>query len=211
MLVTKMKSEVFLGSLMTGKVFIVVCRGCSEVGAPEKETDELLKSVEADGNLAGKLITDYICNTENIRLQLESKKEELDAADSVLVVSCGIGVQTVAEILDDKRVYAACDTVAVPGGQGVTPLEYDCMQCGNCFLNLTGGICPLTACSKSLLNGQCGGARDGMCEVDPEMECGWERIIRRLKMVGRMDALDSPVQIRDYGNEITAARIKNNT
>ena len=133
------------------------------------------------------------------------RSKEIDEADCVLVFSCGVGVQTVSGQLESKRVYAACDTYAVPGGQGVTPLEYDCKQCGECYLNLTGGICPLTACSKSLVNGQCGGAKDGKCEVDPNMECGWERIQRRLAMVGRLDALRSPVQIRDYGNEVDAA------
>ena len=101
--------------------------------------------------------------------------------------------------------YACVEAYAVPGGQGVTPLEYDCRQCGQCYLNLTGGICPITACSKSLINGQCGGAKDGKCEVDPNMECGWERIQRRLAMVGRLDVLRSPVRIRDYGNEVNAA------
>jgi electron transport complex protein RnfC len=30
------------------------------------------------------------------------------------------------------------------------------------------------------------------------MECGWERIYRRLEAVGRLDALQSPVQVRDH-------------
>ena len=66
------------------------------------------------------------------------------------------------------------------------------------ILCLTGGICPLTACSKSLVNGQCGGAKDGKCEVDPNMECGWERIQKRLEKIGRLDALKCPIQLRDY-------------
>ena len=53
--------------------------------------------------------------------------------------SCGVGVQTVSEYLEDKMVCAACDTYPVPGFQGVTPLEYKCDQCGECYLNLTGG------------------------------------------------------------------------
>ena len=91
----------------------------------------------------------------------------------MLVFSCGVGVQTISAYLEDKPVYAACDTYPLPGFQGVTPLEYECDQCGECWLNLTGGICPITACSKSLVNGQCGGAKNGMCEVDNTMECGW--------------------------------------
>ena len=117
------------------------------------------------------------------------------------MLSCGVGVQTVAAAYEDKRVCAACDTIALPGFQGVTPLEHDCKQCGQCFLNLTGGICPLTACSKSLVNGQCGGAKDGKCEVDPNMECGWERIYRRLEKIGRLDVLKCPVQLRDYAKD----------
>ena len=119
----------------------------------------------------------------------------------VLVFSCGVGVQTVAELLGDKKVYAACDTYALPGFQGVTPLEYDCKQCGECYLNLTGGICPITACSKSLLNGQCGGAKNGKCEVDPNMDCGWERIQKRLEKIGRLDALKCPIQLRNYATD----------
>ena len=89
----------------------------------------------------------------------------------------------------------------LPGFQGVTPLEYDCGQCGECFLNLSGGICPITACSMSLVNGQCGGSKDGRCEVDPNMECGWERIYRRLEAVGRLDALKCPTQVRNFATD----------
>ena len=69
------------------------------------------------------------------------------------------------------------------------------------ILCLTGGICPITACSKSLINGQCGGAKDGKCEVDPSMECGWERIYQKLKKLGRLDVLKCPIQLRDYAKD----------
>ena len=88
------------------------------------------------------------------------------------------------------------ETVCTP-----TPLEYKCDQCGECYLNLTGGICPITACSKSLVNGQCGGSKNGKCEVDSEMECGWERIYRRLKEIGRLDALKCPTQIHNFATD----------
>ena len=68
-------------------------------------------------------------------------------------------------------------------------------------VNITGGICPITACSKSLINGQCGGAKNGKCEVDPNMDCGWERIYQKLKKLGRLDAMKCPVQLRDYSVE----------
>ncbi|MFR8169915.1 MAG: methylenetetrahydrofolate reductase C-terminal domain-containing protein [Marvinbryantia sp.] len=201
MLITQLKSKETIASLAEGKVFIINCHGCKEVHFPEKEALELQKELEADGKLTGAITTDYICNPDNMKLRLEKHKDEIAAADVILVLSCGVGVQTVAEYFEDKKVCAACDTYPLPGFQGVTPLEYDCKQCGECYLNLTGGICPITACSKSLVNGQCGGSKNGMCEVDGDMECGWERIYRRLAQIGRLDALKCPTQIRNFATD----------
>ena len=201
MLITELKAKESILSLVTGKVFILNCHGCREIKFPEHEANELQAELVAGGNVTGILTTDYICNPENLDLRLSKHQKAIDEADMILVFSCGVGVQTVAEMFDTKRVCAACDTYALPGYQGVTPLEHDCKQCGECYLNLTGGICPLTACSKSLVNGQCGGAKDGKCEVDPSMECGWERIIKRLTAIGRLDVLKCPVQIRNYATD----------
>ena len=201
MLITELKAKETILSLITGKVFIINCHGCKEIHFPEKEAEELQRELAETGNVTGIITTDYICNPENMKLRLAKHAAAIEAADTVLVFSCGVGVQTVSEYLDNKRVCAACDTYALPGYQGVTPLEHDCDQCGECFLNLTGGICPLTACSKSLVNGQCGGAKDGKCEVDPSMECGWERIQKRLAQIGRLDALKCPVQVRNYATD----------
>ena len=197
MLITELKSKEALDALVSGKVFVINCHGCKEIRFPEREAEEYQKTLDTTGIFT----TDYICNPENLKLRLAQHQAAIDEADMVLVFSCGVGVQTVAELLGSKKVCAACDTYALPGFQGVTPLEYDCRQCGECYLNITGGICPITACSKSLVNGQCGGAKNGMCEVDPNMECGWERIHRRLKQVGRLDALKCPVQIRNYATD----------
>ena len=201
MLITELKSKETILSTLRGKVFAIVCHGCKEVHFPEHETDALLQELSADGILIGSVITDYICDSENLKLRLQKFSAQIDAADTLLVFSCGVGVQTVASLFETKRVCAACDTYALPGYQGVTPLEYDCKQCGECFLNLTGGICPLTACSKGLVNGQCGGAKNGKCEVDPNMDCGWERIQKRLAQIGRLDALKVPIQIRNYATD----------
>lgn len=198
MLITQLKNQEDILSLLPGKVFVLLCHGCREIYFPEKDAEELVKDLREQGRLTGTLTTDYICNPENLAARLERRRPMIDEAEAVLVLSCGVGVQTVSELLDGKRVYAGCDTVRLPGFQGVTPLEYDCGQCGECWLNLTGGICPITACSKSLVNGPCGGTKDGKCEVDPEMDCGWERIYRRLEALGRLDDMQSPTRIRDH-------------
>lgn len=201
MLITELKNKDVIKSLLKGKVFALVCHGCKEVHFPEIDADALIQELAEENILTGTLVTDYICNVENLKLRLQKHAAAIEAADTILVFSCGVGVQTVAEQFPGKRVCAACDTIALPGFQGVTPLQHDCRQCGECYLNLTGGICPLTACSKALVNGQCGGAKDGKCEVDPNMECGWERIQKRLEKIGRLDVLKCPVQIRNYATD----------
>ena len=201
MLITELKNTDAIRQQLRGKVFVLICHGCKEIRFPEKEPDALVEELKNTGIVTGTLTTDYICNEENLQLRLRGFLGQIEEADTILVLSCGVGVQTVASLFEDKRTVAGCDTVRLPGFQGVTPLEHDCRQCGQCYLNLTGGICPITACSKSLVNGQCGGAKDGKCEVDPNMECGWERIQKRLEQVGRLDALKCPIQFRNYATE----------
>ena len=201
MLITELKSTETLRGQLKGKVFVLNCHGCREIRFPEHEADAFQAELTAEGVVTGIFTTEYICNDENLAVILKHHTAAVEAADTIAVFSCGVGVQTVAAMYPAKRVVACCDTYALPGFQGVTPLEVDCKQCGECFLNLTGGICPLTACSKSLVNGQCGGAKNGKCEVDNDMECGWERIYRRLEKIGRLDALKCPVQIRNYATE----------
>ena len=207
MLITELKNKDAILKQLGKKVFVLVCHGCKEIRFPEKEADALIAELTAQGLVVGTFVTDYICNVENLQLRLQ-KQAAIKEADTILVLSCGVGVQTVADRFPEKRVCAGCDTYALPGFQGVTPLEHDCKKCGQCYLNLTGGICPITACSKSLLNGQCGGAKDGKCEVDPNLECGWERIYQKLKKIGRLDALKCPVQVRNYATDDEVSKSK---
>ena len=201
MLITELKSTETLRGLLHGKVFVLNCHGCREIRFPEHEADAFQAELSAEGIVTGIFTTEYICNDENLAVILKPHAAAIEAAETIAVFSCGVGVQTVAAMYPGKRVVACCDTYALPGYQGVTPLEHDCKQCGECLLNLTGGICPLTACSKALVNGQGGGAKNGKCEVDPDMECGWERIYQKLKKIGRLDALKCPVQVRNYATD----------
>ena len=171
---------------------------CQTGGAPEVEA--MKKTLEEAGKTV--VVTD-VADACCMKLGVRAKCKAISTAapECIVCMSCGDGVQTISEMLDDKPVYACCDTVELPGFQGVTPLEYDCGQCGECFLNLTGGICPITACSKSLVNGPCGGTKNGKCEVCPTMDCGWERIIQRLKAQGRLDVLRCPTQLHDFNTD----------
>jgi hypothetical protein len=139
-----------------------------------------------------------------IRSRLNTRVSEISEADSILVMTCGIGVQATAASVN-KICYPACDTVNLGGSRGEWQGSERCMECGECMLEYTGGICPLTACSKGLLNGQCGGASNGKCEIYPEKECGWELIYNRLKSVGKLDILDKMVPPKDYSKMIPDA------
>ena len=198
MLITQLKSKCDILSLVGENTVAFICNGCNEVYFPETESTEVLRELSCRSNALVVLTTNYICNPENLELQVHKHMSRIDSADMILVFSCGIGVQTVAERLSGIPVFAACDTYPLPGYQGVTPLEYDCAQCGECYLNDTGGICPITACSKSLINGPCGGTINGKCEVDKDMECGWERIYKRLKTQGLPDDSHHQIKLRNF-------------
>ena len=180
MLITELKAKEDITSLCDGRrVLIICCTGCSEVHFPEVQVEEICNELSKCGDISTVINTDYICNPDNFPLQIEKYSGNISESDILLVFSCGVGVQTVSEIFANKQVYAGCDTYPLPGLQGVTPLEFDCIGCGECHLNDTYGICPVTSCSKGLINGQCGGSKNGMCEADDKLECGWERIFKR--------------------------------
>ena len=125
------------------------------------------------------------CEWEYIE-PLEAKLEDYDL---VLSLGCGIGVQTLAERFPSKRVVPGLNTtfMGLPTEQGVW--EERCQACGNCILHLTGGICPISRCSKQLLNGPCGGSQNGQCEINSDIPCAWELIWERMTSLGLQDQL----------------------
>ena len=106
MLMTKLKSEETIASLASGKVFIINCHGCKEIGFPEEEAKALQKKLTEQGKVVGILTTDYVCNPDELALRLRGPMAQIAEADAVLVFSCGVGVQTIAQTLEDKPVYA---------------------------------------------------------------------------------------------------------
>ena len=198
MLITKLKPREELHCLNDKDIVLLYCEGCKEVYFPENEIAELEKELSVNRTDLTVIATDYVCNPEHLEYQMRKYANDIKNAGLVLVFSCGVGVQTIADSYPEKKVCAACDTIPLPGWQGLTPPEYDCDQCGECHLNDTGGICPITACSKSLVNGQCGGAKNGKCEADGEMDCGWERIYRRLENQRRLESLRIPAKLRNF-------------
>ena len=197
----KLKDREELTSLLADKdnLFLIACNKCFKefetVEEPEcAELEELAR--ELGKTVTGSARVDFLCN----KVQTEKKLQDMipEGTEHILVASCGLGIQTVAD-LTGKKVYAASNSLNYRGYHGMALTERKCDACAQCYLNVTGGICPIVDCSKSLVNGQCGGAKDGKCEVDSSKDCAWEKIYRRLEKQGRLEEfLDQPVQLRDY-------------
>ena len=189
-------SEVLAG---TDKIFVVACNKCFKEfqSVDEPDCDEFVRLAEEQGKtVTGSVKIDFLCNS----IQTERKLAGLipEGTESVFAISCGLGIQTIAELVK-KPVFAASNSLNYTGHHGMALTKKACDACAQCYLNITGGICPVVDCSKSLLNGQCGGAKDGKCEVDPNKDCAWEKIYRKLEQTGRTAEFEAqPVQLRDY-------------
>ncbi|MDI9597488.1 MAG: methylenetetrahydrofolate reductase C-terminal domain-containing protein [Atribacterota bacterium] len=184
------------------KILLVGCGTCVTVcsAGGEKEVGILSSLIKIAFKKEGKSI-EIIERTVKRQCEkefIEEIKEEIVSCDAVLSMACGIGVQAIADIFEDVSVYPALDTTfdGMPEEQGVW-VEL-CSCCGNCVLDKTGGVCPITRCAKSLLNGPCGGSQDGMCEVNEDTPCAWQLIYDRLKKQGKLDLLTEIEPIRDW-------------
>jgi hypothetical protein len=181
-------------------VFILGCNGCAQSsgsGGPV-QVEEMKKKLEAAGKkVTGTKVIDFLCEKALVKTGLKPRVDQVSAADSILVMTCGIGVQAVAASVN-KQCHPACNTVNLGGSRGEWEGSERCRECGQCLLDYTGGICPLTACTKSLISGACGGASHGKCEISPDRDCGWELIYDRLKDRGLLDKLQVNIVPLDH-------------
>ena len=183
----------------TDDIFVIACNKCFKEfdNAKEPELDIFLQLATGCGkHITGSASIDFLCNKTQTARKLQNLIPE--GTKSVFVISCGLGIQTVAELVQ-LPVFSATDSLKFNGHHGMALTKKTCGACAQCYLNMTGGICPIVDCSKSLLNGQCGGAKNGKCEVSPDKDCAWQKIQERLEMQGRLEELKAePVQLRDY-------------
>lgn len=186
-------------------VLVVGCGTCVTVcfAGGDKEAGILAASLRMKTRLE-----DIPKDVDHVTVQRQCEWEYLDAiaqqvaaADVVLSLGCGIGVQALAEHFPDTWVTPGLNTsfLGLPTEHGVWVER--CAACGDCLLGWTGGICPIARCSKSLLNGPCGGSENGQCEIDPEVDCAWQLIYDRLQ---KMDKLDVLLELQPPKNWSTA-------
>ena len=197
----KLKAAEELASVLAGtdNLFVIACNKCFKEFETLQEPDceAFVKIAEEQGKtVTGTAKVDFLCN----KTQTAKKLQDLipEGTENVFVVSCGLGIQTVAD-LAKVPVFAASNSLNYTGHHGMALTKKACDACAQCYLNITGGICPIVDCSKSLVNGQCGGAKNGKCEVSPDKDCAWQKIQERLEKQGRLEELKAqPVQVRDY-------------
>jgi len=172
------------------RVFIVGCGTCVTLCRTGgiQEVEEMAKALTDGGKIVtGKTVIPVACDELTFEA-LSEMADPLSKAQAVLVMTCAFGLQTMATHLEVPAI-AALDTLFIGKEMGLGRFQEVCTQCGDCILSETGGICPVTSCHKGLVNGPCGGTRDGKCEIDPEKDCAWTLIYERLKAQGRLERM----------------------
>ena len=181
------------------KVYLVGCGTCATMCHTGGKTEvlDMKDKLEAAGKkVTGWMVIPTACD-ELTKDALEESAKEVAQADAILVMACAFGVQTIT-LYTDKPAYPALNTLFVGKEEAPGHFTEVCMQCGNCVMATTVGICPLVRCAKSLLNGPCGGSVKGKCEISPDIPCAWQLIYDRLAALGQLDKLDEIVSPRDW-------------
>ncbi len=185
-----------------GRIFIIGCGTCVTLtqtgGMPEVEA--MKKALSEKGKVVtGTTVVPVACDnlTGEILGDIET---QIKQADALLIMTCAYGVQTIAQQIK-KMVIPALDTIFIGKETGAGEFNEVCKQCGTCIIGETGGICPVTACHKGLVNGPCGGTDNGKCEIDSNKDCAWTAIYNRLSELGHLDSMRKYQKPRNHLGE----------
>ncbi len=184
-------------------VFLVGCGSCAtvcKVGGEEEVHAMRLWLEEIGHQVVGSFILDEACHIMLAARELRRHSAQVNKADAFLVMACGSGAQSLSDSTD-KPVLTAVDPLFVGNVRRFGQFEEKCSLCGECILNQTAGICPVTTCAKGLLNGPCGGMEDGHCEVDNSRQCAWVRISERLERTDS-EIFSQVVSPKDWSKKI---------
>ena len=204
MIITEQKplQEILESLKEYNKVFLVGCGECATTckAGGEEELSKMKQLLEGQGKtIVGMCIPSAPCVASQIKTELAKNMKALREAEAILVLACGLGTQSVKD--NDRLglvVLPACNTLfgAVMDAQG--NFYEKCSLCGECVLDVTGGICPITLCAKGLLNGPCGGMDKGKCEVDKDRDCAWVLIYKELEKNKKLAKLKEIQKAKDF-------------
>ena len=204
MIITKQKilSDILKYLENENKIFLIGCGECSATckTGGEEDVKKLKTLLEKEGKtVTGYCIPEAPCIAAKVKLELAKNRKLIESSDAILVLACGLGIQSVKENLRvDKKVHVGCDTLFMGAIDSNGLFLEKCSACGDCVLELTGLICPITRCPKSLLKGPCGGQDKGKCEVDKTKDCTWILIYNELKKQNKLSLLKEKVKLKDY-------------
>lgn len=211
MIITKQKPIDEILNFLEGhkKIFIVGCAQCATVckAGGEDEVKSMKAILEGRGKeITGTVVWDPPCHLLEVKKGTRETKNAISRCDAILSMSCGDGTYTIFKGTN-KKVYPASDTLFLGEIERAGHFNEACSLCGDCTLYATGGYCPNTFCAKGLQNGPCGGAKDGKCEIDPEIDCGWILIYQRLREIGELDKMKHIYPPKDYSKSVKPRKI----
>lgn len=175
------------------KVLVLGCRGCVAIcsAGGDREVAIVAEAIrlarERAGNPIEVLEETFIrqCDPEYLTPLAEFKNK----VEAIVSLACGVGVNFIADLYPEIRVFPGVDTTFYGANVALGEWIEKCRGCGECIIDMTGGLCPIARCAKSLLNGPCGGSQKGRCEVREDMPCVWHLIVERLSQRGELDRL----------------------
>jgi ferredoxin len=187
------------------RVLVLGCGSCvAECAAGgEKETGMLASALRMANKMDHRevVIQEKTLDRQCVKDFVILLGDIVDQYDAVLSLGCGAGVQAVAEMFSEIPVLPALNTQFLGETRDQGYWVENCLGCGDCMLDDFGGVCPLARCSKQLLNGPCGGSREGKCEINPEVPCAWQAIIDRLDRFGSLDRLEQIYPPKDWSRK----------
>lgn len=197
------------------RILVLGCRGCVAVcsAGGDREVAILAEAIRLARARKGEdvevLERTFIrqCDPE----YLVPLREFRGTVDAIVSLACGVGVNLIADLYPDLRVYPGVDTTFYGANVALGEWVEKCRGCGDCIIDHTAGLCPIARCAKNLLNGPCGGSQGGRCEVKKEMPCIWHEIIERLKIRGELERLLeiwSPKDWRPAGGDGLRVRVR---
>ncbi len=184
------------------KILVVGCKGCvtvCNVGGL-KEVQVLAASLKIGRKKDGQpievdeKILERQCDPEYV----EQLKDIVDNYDAVISMACGVGPQFLSEAYPNQKFFPAVNTTFYGGAVSHGIWEERCAGCGTCIIHYFDGLCPIARCSKSLLNGPCGGSDKGKCEISKEVDCIWDKIVRKKIAQGRLADLLHITPAKDW-------------
>ena len=184
------------------KILLVGCKGCvtvCNVGGL-KEVQILAATLRIAAKMADcpliveETVLERQCDPEYV----EMLKPVVDNYDAVVSMACGVGPQFLAEAYPSQRFFPAVNTTFFGGAVAHGIWEERCAGCGTCVIHYFDGMCPVARCSKSLLNGPCGGSDHGKCEISKNINCIWDMIVRKKVELGRLDDLLNIIPAKNW-------------